>query len=225
MVTLINETTTKAINAALLSIKNEMEGIRAQMKGSEPSSASNTDGDYSALSAQVEALSASVTSLSSSVSSLSSSIAGKQAALNATQMNAVNSGITSSKVSTYDGYASQIAGKQDALVSGTSIKTINNTSLLGSGNITLEGVLTVLLTGTTSGTLAADSFSALTSMPFVTVPKILYLQFDLANNIVCTCFNFKFTHTGNPQLKGIQVCPNVEIPSGTSYSVVGLPVS
>ena len=40
---------------------------------------------------------------------------GKQDALTATQMNAVNSGITASKVSTYDGYATQIAGKQDAL--------------------------------------------------------------------------------------------------------------
>lgn len=41
--------------------------------------------------------------------------ATKQNALNATQMNAVNSGITSSKVSTYDGYASQIAGKQNII--------------------------------------------------------------------------------------------------------------
>ena len=31
------------------------------------------------------------------------------------------------------------SGKQDALVSGTNIKTINNESLLGSGNITIEG--------------------------------------------------------------------------------------
>lgn len=31
------------------------------------------------------------------------------------------------------------SGKQDALVSGTNIKTINNQSLLGSGNITIEG--------------------------------------------------------------------------------------
>lgn len=30
-------------------------------------------------------------------------------------------------------------GKQDALVSGTNIKTINNQSILGSGNITIEG--------------------------------------------------------------------------------------
>ena len=32
-----------------------------------------------------------------------------------------------------------LAGKQDTLVSGTNIKTINNQSILGSGNITIEG--------------------------------------------------------------------------------------
>lgn len=32
-----------------------------------------------------------------------------------------------------------VSGKQDILVSGTSIKTINNESLLGSGNITIQG--------------------------------------------------------------------------------------
>lgn len=42
---------------------------------------------------------------------VASAISGKQASLSDEQMNAVNSGITSTKVSTYDGYASQIAGK------------------------------------------------------------------------------------------------------------------
>lgn len=32
-----------------------------------------------------------------------------------------------------------VSGKQDTLVSGTNIKTINNESILGSGNITIEG--------------------------------------------------------------------------------------
>ena len=32
-----------------------------------------------------------------------------------------------------------VSGKQDTLISGTSIKTINNESLLGSGNITIQG--------------------------------------------------------------------------------------
>lgn len=35
--------------------------------------------------------------------------------------------------------SSQDFGIQDALISGTNIKTINNQSLLGSGNITIQG--------------------------------------------------------------------------------------
>ena len=42
-------------------------------------------------------------------------ISGKQDKLSDTQLNAVNSGITADKVSTYDGYATTIAGKQDKL--------------------------------------------------------------------------------------------------------------
>lgn len=39
--------------------------------------------------------------------------------------------------------------KQDVLVSGTNIKTINNTSILGSGNITIQGGNQVEVSGTT----------------------------------------------------------------------------
>ena len=45
----------------------------------------------------------------------SQDVAGKQDALTAEQLNAVNSGITADKVSVYDGYADDIAGKQDVL--------------------------------------------------------------------------------------------------------------
>ncbi len=45
----------------------------------------------------------------------SQDVAGKQNALTAEQLNAVNSGITADKVFVYDGYADDIAGKQDAL--------------------------------------------------------------------------------------------------------------
>lgn len=37
------------------------------------------------------------------------------------------------------GVRSELQGKQDTLVSGTNIKTINNTSILGSGNISISG--------------------------------------------------------------------------------------
>jgi hypothetical protein len=42
-------------------------------------------------------------------------------------------------------------GKQDALVSGTNIKTVNSTSLLGSGNVSVGTVTSVGGTGTTAG--------------------------------------------------------------------------
>lgn len=43
-------------------------------------------------------------------------------------------------------------GKQDALVSGTNIKTINSISLLGSGNIAISTGITIGTTAITSGT-------------------------------------------------------------------------
>ena len=59
----------------------------------------------------------------------------KQDTLSTAQLNAANSGITSAKVSTYDWYASDIADKQDELVSGVNIRTINWTSVLWSWDI------------------------------------------------------------------------------------------
>lgn len=49
-------------------------------------------------------------------------------------------------------------GKQDNLVSGTNIKTVNNTSLLGSGNIDVGGGLPVLtITGSITPTVSGGS--------------------------------------------------------------------
>jgi len=53
-----------------------------------------------------------------------------------TRLSIDGSGVLSADVQTTD-----ISGKQDTLVSGTSIKTINSGSLLGSGNITLQAPL------------------------------------------------------------------------------------
>jgi hypothetical protein len=55
--------------------------------------------------------------------------------------------------STYTAYTAAtdtaLSGKQETLVSGTNIKTINNESVLGSGNITIEGGNKVEVSGTT----------------------------------------------------------------------------
>ena len=53
------------------------------------------------------------------------SLDGKQDKLNDTQLAAVNSGITSDKVSTYDGYAALINGKQGAL-NETQLNAVNS---------------------------------------------------------------------------------------------------
>ena len=69
---------------------------------------------------------------------LQNALNAKQASLSTAQLNAVNSWITSSKVSTYDWYATS---KQATLVSWTNIKTVNSTSLLGSWNIAVQPTL------------------------------------------------------------------------------------
>ena len=43
--------------------------------------------------------------------------------------------VSQTEKTTYNGYATQISGKQDTLTSGENIKTINNQSILGAGNL------------------------------------------------------------------------------------------
>lgn len=91
----------------------------------------------------------------------------KQDALTTAQLSACNSGITSSKVSTYDGYSSKISAKQDALVSGTNIKTINNLSLLGSGNLLSSDICprtTTVTSGSTSLVTSGGVYSAISTL-------------------------------------------------------------
>ena len=72
-------------------------------------------------------------------------------------LNALNASLSGkasqSDLETVSGDVATVSGtvstKQDLLVSGTNIKTINNTSLLGSGNITIQGGNQVEVSGTT----------------------------------------------------------------------------
>ena len=59
---------------------------------------------------------------------ITNALNGKQATLNDEQLNAVNSGITSADVATYNGYAAQISAKLDE----TAIETFENVSVLAS---------------------------------------------------------------------------------------------
>ena len=73
-----------------------------------------------------------------------------------TNLSALN-GITSAKITAWD-------GKQDALVSGTNIKTINGETILGSGNISIQG-------GGGGGSLAYCSCRGTGTMSSTTSPS------------------------------------------------------
>lgn len=65
----------------------------------------------------------------------------------------------------------QVSAKQDTLVSGTNIKTVNGTSLLGSGNVSISGGggLTLVELSTTSQTAANGSNYAFTNAAATTL--------------------------------------------------------
>jgi hypothetical protein len=79
-------------------------------------------------------------------------------------------------------------GKQDALVSGTSIKTINGNSLLGSGNIAINGnpslgvVQGINVTGTTAMTKSATITLAANTISAVSVLEIEARAIRVVNN-------------------------------------------
>ena len=71
---------------------------------------------------------------------LTSGLAGKQATLSAAQLNAVNSGITSAKVTTYDGYNAKITAAQtaadDAADAAAAAQTAANSKVTANAAIT-----------------------------------------------------------------------------------------
>ena len=94
------------------------------------------------------------------------------APFNQAQLDAINSTITSNLVTNYTTHINDTtihvtstdkttwSAKQDALVSGTNIKTINNESLLGSGNITIGGSSLPSQSGNSGKFLSTDGTDA-----------------------------------------------------------------
>lgn len=78
---------------------------------------------------------------------------------------AVDSSLSISDVATQ----SDLSGKQNTLVSGTNIKTVNNTSLLGSGNVAVQPVLTAGNGIVISGNTIINRFTNLTNVDLNTI--------------------------------------------------------
>lgn len=99
------------------------------------------DNEISARTAAIEAIEGEISGISDSLSAYSTTV----------EMNAAIDAAVSGKVDTST-FNTALSGKQDTLVSGTNIKTINNESILGSGNIDIQGggVNVVQTTGTST---------------------------------------------------------------------------
>lgn len=100
-----------------------------------------------------------VTKLSSSTSSTSTSLAATASAVK----------------SAYD----LANGKQEALVSGTNIKTINNNSILGSGNLTINPLLSI----TSDSTNASRTITISPNVFYIlTAAQTTQKTFDISNS-------------------------------------------
>lgn len=93
------------------------------------------------------------TQIDNTVSGLTARM-GEDEEVTAAALNALNEEVSGKvETSTYDTFTgatnTALAGKQATLVSGTNIKTVNNQTLLGSGNIDIQGGNQVEVSGTT----------------------------------------------------------------------------
>ena len=93
------------------------------------------------------------TQIDNTVSGLTARM-GEDEEVTAAALNVLNAEVSGKvETSTYNTFTAAtntaLAGKQATLVSGTNIKTVNNQSLLGSGNIDIEGGNKVEVSGTT----------------------------------------------------------------------------
>jgi hypothetical protein len=74
------------------------------------------------------------------------------------------SGTNTGDNATNSQYSGLAASKQDTLVSGTNIKTINSTSLLGSGNISVAPATGIDATAIADGTVTSTEFQYINSL-------------------------------------------------------------
>lgn len=108
---------------------------------------------------------------------INSALNGKQASLSTAQLNACNSGITSGKVSTYDGYASQISGKYTKPSDGipkTDLASAVQASL-GKADSALQSVPSNYVTNTT---YAADNKYGVAKIWLDTTDNYLHIRTD-----------------------------------------------
>ena len=155
-----------SINNSIASLRSRLENISANVESMDISALQTTvnaletavagkasSADLSALQSTVNALettvegkanSADLSTLQSTVNALETTVDGKASSADLSTLSArlaTAEGSISSMQTDLSGKAdaSALANKQDKLISGTNVKTINGQSILGSGNIPISG--------------------------------------------------------------------------------------
>ena len=124
----------------------------------------------------------------------------------------------------------QLGNKQDTLVSGTNIKTVNSTSLLGSGNVAVQATITGAATTVTSSNLTANralisNSSGKIAVSSITSTKLGYLS-DVTSNIQAQIDNCSqvivgsiIPYGGSTAPSGYLLCDGSAV-SRTTYSAL-----
>lgn len=167
---------------------------------------------------------------------INTALAGKQATLTSTQLNAVNSGITSTKVSTYDGYNEKITAAQNAANAkvataqgpGNENKAVITNS---SGNVTTGQIASGMIAddAVTSAKLAAGAVDATAlAAGAVTTVKIqndAVTADKIADGVIPTVNNATLTIKKNGTSVGTFTANasadkeiNIEVPAATTAS-------
>ena len=142
------------------------------------------------------------------------------------------SGTNTGDNATNSQYSGLAASKQDTLVSGTNIKTINSITLLGSGNITTGSVTNVsALTLGTSGTDLSSTIATGTTTPIITlnVPTASALNRGVLDTSDWTIFNNKqvalISGTNIKTVNSISLLGSGDVSVGVTSITGTLPIS
>ena len=142
------------------------------------------------------------------------------------------SGTNTGDNATNSQYSGLAASKQDTLVSGTNIKTINSITLLGSGNITTGSVTNVsALTLGTSGTDLSSTVATGTTTPIITlnVPTASALNRGVLDTSDWTIFNNKqvalISGTNIKTVNSISLLGSGDVSVGVTSITGTLPIS
>lgn len=135
-------------------VATKIDKVAAAAKADTATSATSATTATNATNATNDADGNEITETYATKSELTSGLSGKQATLTSAQLNAVNSGITSTKVSTYDGYSAKITAAQSTASAAQTTANAKVATAQGSGNAN-KAVITNSAGNITTGQIAS----------------------------------------------------------------------